>query len=248
MHYKIRTQPEEWACTKFCRIDLADDSVANFILWLCDHASEQVDTRIAARSKDDVIWYDPVESTWGWDAPRQRMAKLLWRLLHGSAGEEDFRQRFSFPTPLRTSGCAQILAPIQKRLKWVMDGFFSRQKQDRELGQGDWGEHWWLPEEQAEFVRTQLRQSTADLIEQTSDYDDALAFGMCFHIRHTVQAIAIPCRDSARVYVGTRRGPHDRVFVWVQSENGRQFPLKHGKTAYREAVTVGGVNWKTAPH
>jgi hypothetical protein len=42
-------------------------------------------TRIAARSKDDII---SVESTWGWDAPRQRMAKFLWRALHGNTSAE----------------------------------------------------------------------------------------------------------------------------------------------------------------
>ena len=84
------------------------------------------------------------------------------------------------------------------------------------------GEYWWLPEEQAEFVRNQLRQSCADLIERSSDYDDAAELiTYCFYVRDVVQAIAVPCDDPARVYVGARRGPHLRVFVWVQSENGR---------------------------
>jgi hypothetical protein len=239
MEYKIRSQPEEWACTKFCRIDLDDEAVENFILWLCDDAREQIDQRLAAHSKSEPIWFDPVEDTWGFDAPRHRMAKLLWKALHGKTSEEEFRNNFSLRMPLQVDGCASLLAPIQERLKWVMEGFFSRQKQDAELGQGDWGEHWWLPQEQAEFVRAQLRQSSADLIEQTSEYDDALSRGMCFHIRHVVQAIAVPCHDPARVYVGSRIGQHARVFVWVQSESGRQYPLKHGKQAYLEADGTG---------
>src|SRR5580658_1322136 len=172
MEYKIRTEPEEWACTKFCRIDLDDDSIAEFILWLCNHSHEQISARLDARSQDDIVWYDPVEDTWGFDAPRHRMAKLLCRTLHGDATEEDFHRRFSFPTPLKTSGCAQRLAPIQERLKWVMDGLFSRNDEDSRLGQGDWGERWWLPSEQSEFVREQLKHTHAELIEQSSDYED----------------------------------------------------------------------------
>jgi hypothetical protein len=62
MEYKIRTQPEEWACTKFCRISLDDDSIAEFILWLCEHSREQTTARLKAHSEDKAVWYDPVES------------------------------------------------------------------------------------------------------------------------------------------------------------------------------------------
>jgi hypothetical protein len=239
MESQIRIHPQEWACTKFCRIGLDDDSVENFILWLCDRSIDQIDERISARNQDKEPVFDPVESTWGWDAPRHRIAKLLWKGLHGNASDEEFENRFSFPTPLHVKGCANFLTPIQERLTWVMEGFFSRQSQDSELGQGDWGEYWWLPEKQADFVRTQLRRTCADLIERSSDYDDALAYGLSFFVRDVVQAIAVPCLDPVRVYVGTRRGPHLRVFVSVQSENGRQHPLKHGKRAYLEADGTG---------
>jgi len=90
---------------------------------------------------------------WGWDAPRQRMAKLAWRTVHGDATDEDFQRRFSFPTPLQTRDCGHLVAPIQQRLTWVMDGLFDRKKEDDRLGQGDSGERWWLPPEQSEFVR-----------------------------------------------------------------------------------------------
>ena len=239
MQYKIRTEPDEWACTKFCRINLDDDSISDFILWLCGNSREQISARLFARSKDDIIWYDPVEDTWGFDAPRQRMAKLLWRTLHGNTTEEDFHRRFSFPTPLKTSDVGHMVAPLQQRLKWVMDGLFSRSIEDSSLGQGDWGERWWLPAEQSNFVREQLQQTHAELIEQSSDYEDAASLSLSFYVRHTVQAIAVPSRDPARIYVGERRGPHGRVFVWVQDTNGHKCALKHSDEPYREADGTG---------
>jgi len=120
----------------------------------------QVDARLKSRSEDEVTWYDPVESMWGWGAPRQRMAKLLWRTVHGNATEEDFHQRFCFPTPLQTRECGHLVAAVQEKLKWVMDGLFSRRAEDDRLGQGDWGEQWWLPADQSEFVRAQLKQTS----------------------------------------------------------------------------------------
>jgi hypothetical protein len=239
MENEIRTHSEEWACTKFCRISLDDDSVENFILWLCERSREQVDEQMSAWDKGKKPWFDPVENIWGWDAPRHRIAKLLWKTLHGNASDEEFHNQFSFPMPLWAKGCAKRLAPIQEKLKWVMEGFFTRQKEDSEIGQGDWGEYWWLPEKQAEFVRTQLRQTCADLIEHSSDYDEALSYDLCFYVRDVVQAITIPCHDPARIYVGTRRDRDGHVFVSVQSERGRQYPLKHGKQAYLEADGTG---------
>lgn len=238
MGYKIRTRPEEWACTKFCRIELSDTAVENFVLWLCDQSKEQVEQRIGEWSKGEDSWIDPVESMWGWDAPRQRMAKLLWQAVHNDASDEEFHKRFSFPG-LECPDSVRLLGPIQQRLKWVMEGLFKRQEQDIELRQGDWGEYWWLPEEQAEFVRTQLRHTHVDLIEQCSEYDDALRYSLCFQVRHVVQAIAVPCSDPDRVYVGTHCGPTGRTFVWVQSESGRKYPLKHGARVYLEADGTG---------
>jgi hypothetical protein len=165
MEYRIRTQPEEWACTKFCRINLDDDSIAEFSLWLCDHSREQTNARLKAGSEDEVVWYDPVETMWTWDAPRHCTAMLLWRAVHGNATAEDFHRRFCFPTPLQTRDCGHIIAPVQERLKWVMEGLFSRKAEDDRLGQSDWGERWWLPEKQSEFVREQLTKTHAALIE-----------------------------------------------------------------------------------
>jgi hypothetical protein len=240
MESTVRTHHKEWACTKFCRIGLDDDSVESFLLWLCDLSGEQCDEGMTERKHEGGSHFDPVEVVWGWDAPRHRMAKLLWKALHGNASEEEFYNCFSFHRPLlQIKGCASLLAPIQERLRRVMEGFFTRQTEDRKLGQGDWGEQWWLPSEQAEFVRTQLQQTRADLIEQSSDYEYILRHELSCYVNEVVQARPVPCPDPKRVYVGTRGGQPLRAYVWVQSESGRQYPLKQGDEAYLKADGTG---------
>jgi hypothetical protein len=230
MNYKIRTRPEESACTKFCRIDLNEDAVKEFLLWLCDLSREQAAAHRAAEENAEPVWYDPIESLWGFDAPRQRMAKLLWQSLHNNATDEDFRRRFCFPN-FDCRNSAEVLQPIQRQLKWVMEGLFVRQEEDRELGQTNWGERWWLPAEHASFVRDQLKLTHVDLIERVSDYDDAVAHWFNATIRFQVQAIEVPSDNPGRVYIGTRYS----TFVWVQDEDGRKYTLKHGARAFLEA-------------
>jgi hypothetical protein len=239
VEHKIRTEPEEWACTKFCRISLDDDSVADFLLWLCDHSRVQVSARMAARKEDEPVWYDPSEDAWGFDAPRQRMAKLLWQALHGNASDEEFYNRFHFSEALQTSGCVQVLSPIQTRLKWVMEGLYSRGSEEAKIGQSDWGERWWLPPDQSKFVREQLRYAHAELIEQSSNYEDSVSISLSFYARFTVQAIPVPSKDPRRIYVGTRHGPNGRTFVWVQDAKGNKYPLRHTDNPYREADGTG---------
>jgi len=80
---------------------------------------------------------------------------------------------------------------------------------------------------------------TNELIEQSSDYEDAVSFGLLYYVRTVVQAIAVPSPDPARIYVGERRGPHGRVFVWVQNTDGNRYPLQHADQPYREADGTG---------
>jgi len=85
-----------------------------------------------------------------------------------------------------------------------------------------------------------LKETHAELIEQCSDYEDAVAFGLTYYVRSVVQAIAVPSRGPDRVYVGERRrGPHGRVFVWVQDAKGDKYPLQHADQPYREADGTG---------
>ncbi len=216
-----------------------------FVLWLCDFTREQINSRLDAQQRGEPVWCDPIESLWGFDAPRQRTAKLLWQMLH-NASEEDFNQRFCF-TYFSCPNTAAVLQPIQQRLRWVMEGMFGRQEEDRALGQTDWGERWWLPADQAMFVRDQLKMTHVALMERASDYDDSVALSLNAEIRFNVQAIEIPSNDPGRVYVGTQRGTHDRTFVWVQDMDGNRYPLRHGLRAYLEADGTG-YSWGYGGH
>lgn len=235
MDYRIRTQPEEWACTKFCRIALDGDSVWQFILWLCDRAAGSLEEQAPTR-RGAAVWYDPVEDVWGFDAPRQRMAKLLWQFLH-HATEEQFHHNFNFSWGLDCPDASELLEPIQQRLIWVLDALASRQVQDNRLGQSAWGERWWLPSEQTQFVREQLKATHAELIEHESQYDEAMRHSLSYYVRHQVGAIAVPCADPARSYIGERHGR--RVLVWVEGSNGERYPLKHGEWPYLQADGTG---------
>jgi hypothetical protein len=244
MEFRIRTQPEEWACTKFCRIPLDDNSIWEFILWLCDRARQQVAQEAAAEQRGAPIWYDPVEDIWGWDAPRQRMAKLLWCHMQRACPDE-FQTQFTFGLPDKWADSNKRLSPVQRRLNWVMQGLVGRREQDSKLGQAEWGEHWWLPPEQAKFVRQQLKKTHADLIDHSSEYEEAVCHRLSHYIRHSVKAIKVPCDDSKRIYVGQRS--HSRTFVWVKDSHGNKYPLKHGDTPYMEADGTG-FEWGYSGH
>src|SRR5205085_861990 len=77
------------------------------------------------------------------------------------------------------------------------------------------------------------------LIEQSSDYEDAVSFGLSYFVRQIVQAMPVPSPDPQRIYFGERRGPHGRVFVWVQDTQGNRYPLPHADSPYREADGTG---------
>jgi hypothetical protein len=244
MDYQIRTQPEEWACTKFCRIGLDDKSSWEFILWLCNRTDEQIAAEQAVTDKGGPAFYDLVEETWGFDAPRQRMAKLLWQFLH-QASDEQFHHNFSFASPIECGNSSELLGPIQQRMRWVLDGLVSRREQDDRLGQGEWGEQWWLPPKQSRLVREQLKDTHPALIEHGSEYEEVVRHGLSYYIRHKVEAIAIPCTDPARVYVGQRL--RRSVRAWIKDANGKRYPLKHGDRPYQE-TDGSGFEWGYGGH
>jgi hypothetical protein len=134
---------------------------------------------------------------------------------------------------------AETLSPIQQRLRSVLDALTSRHKEDDELGQTDWGERWWLPTEQSELVRQQLKHAHVELLERTSDYEDAVRHALSYFVRHTVIGITLPSYDPDRTYLGERRGTHQTPRVWVNESNGQQYPLQHGDRPYPEADATG---------
>jgi hypothetical protein len=222
----------ETACTRFARINLDPDSVHEFIAWLC--GMEQM------TDSDQVgVERDPIESMWGWNAPRQRMAKLLWQCVHDNKDETFFHQNFSYGSPVRTDRTEKTLAPIQKRIRWALEGAFKRQKEDRQIGQGDWGECWWLPAEQTEYVQKHLRHVTAEIVQQPSDYDESLRYSLNALVSRVAKSIDVPCRHENRSYVGVRDVKTYTCFVNVLGEDGQEFPLKHCTRAYLEAEGTG---------
>jgi hypothetical protein len=222
----------ETACTQFARINLDPESVREFIAWLCG-MEQMIDT--------DQVGFgrDPVESMWGWNAPRQRMAKLLWQRVHCNKDETFFHRNFSYGSPLRTDRTERILAPIQKLIRWALEGTFQRQKEDRQIGQGDWGECWWLPIEHTEYVRKHLRNVAAEIVQQPSEYDESLRYYLNALVSRVAKSIEIPCRHENRSYVGIRNSETYICFVNVLGDNGQEFPLKHCTRAYLEAEVTG---------
>lgn len=218
----------ETACTRFARINLDPDSVREFIDWLC--GMEQITNHDQTSSGRD-----PVESMWGWNAPRQRMAKLLWQLVHGSRDERFFHQSFTYGAPIRTDRTEKILAPIQRRIQWALEGAFQRQKQDRQIGQGDWGECWWLPVKHTEYVRKHLRHVAVEIVQQPSEYDDSLRYYLNALVSRVAKSIEVPCRHETRCYVGLRDPEKHTCSVNVLGDDGKEFPLKHCSRAYLEA-------------
>ncbi len=176
---------------------------------------------------------------WGWNAPRQRMAKLLWQLVHRNSADDHFHQNFSYGNPIRTNRTQAVLAPIQKRIRWVLEGVFRRQKEDRQIGQGDWGECWWLPEEHTEYVRKQLRKVTVDIVQQQSEYDESLSYYLNAMVSRVAKSIEVPSHHANRSYVGVRDSAKHTCFVTVLDADGQEFPLRQCSRAYLEAEGTG---------
>lgn len=244
---------QEFACTKFARIDVTDPvEVAHFIEWLCGEKGPSLSPEELAES----FWERPeevLEILWGWDAPRHRMAKLLWQLLQGNDDEEYFRNQFTLITSRLiedAARCAEILPPIQEKLRWVLDGFRLRCEQDAEIGQRAWGEEWWLPPEQAEFVRSQIRRARLDLLECPSDYEEATEMTLWLLTRHGAKAIDTPCNHPDRAYEGCQEveqvGPIASLVhrVYVTVADGRRWPL----TNVRHPEAHGAFGWGYEGH
>jgi hypothetical protein len=227
------TNPKpETVCTRFSRINLDADSVREFIDWLCGMDRMTMPNH-------GQIQRDPVETMWGWNAPRQRAAKLMWQHVHHNRDDSFFHERFSYGAPIHTDQTEKILAPIQRRIKWALDGALKRQKEDIQIGQGDWGECWWLPSKQTNYVRKQLRKVTAEIVQQPSEYDDSLLYDLNYLNTRVARSIDVPCRDEARWYVGVRNPASYTCFVNVLGDDGKEYPLRHCSRSYLEKDGTG---------
>jgi len=169
--------------------------------------------------------FDPVEDTWGWDAPRKRIAKLLWLALQLDSSEATFMQRFTYYRVQAEVGRSQeVLQPIQARLRRILEAFQSRREQDQSFGQGSWGEDWWLPVEDADFVRTQLGHARIELLDRSSDYEEMFRGAMARNVKR-MGVLPIPSDDPARVYVGVDLPPAGTPGVTVHTTD-KIYPLR----------------------
>jgi len=225
-------------CVVFAQIDVTKpDEVAKFIWWLIENewpGSPQ------ANEEQEPNWREAIESFWGWDAPRRRMAKLLWQLLQENNRGREFHSRFTLDLALLekdSERCAQILPPIQQRLRWVLTGIEQVYQKSITTGQINWGEEWFLPKPQADYVRQQLQKTYPTLLEKASDYQEVVQASLDFLVAETARAIEPPLSDPNRIYVGelTHSGSIMALqpMVWVESENGgSRCPLPNAQNPY----------------
>lgn len=225
----------EWPSVMFSRIDVeSPQRVAEFIVWLCTWG-----IRLEPIDDETHFQIDPEldeELMWGWNGARKkRMAKLLWQLLVGNYSEDYFDQWFTIDAAHITKQIDRSLSqltPIKENLQWVLDGKIAREREDATIGQGDWGEAWWLPENQATYMRQQIRRAHSDLIEESSAYEDALKFA-------TLPYFEIECEDPNRIYLGSISDV-SRNFVEIKDSNDDTAPLHH---AWHPFQTRAGTNF-----
>lgn len=209
-------EAREWPCIKFSRTNVESPAeIAEFILWLCGVAGFD-DWKAESDDPQTLL-----ETLWSWQgAPRKRIAKLCWQLLARNSRLDYFEQRFTFDRywlEKEVANCARILPPIQKKLKWVLGGFQERRKNDNFIGQGNWGEEWLLPPRQAAYVRKQLKRCAPDLIEESSNYEDALHY-------YRLPYFEVSSLKGNRIYRGTH-SERGGGRVWIENISGQNHPL-----------------------
>jgi hypothetical protein len=209
------------------------EEVSEFILWLCGWLP--VPDPLADDHQEPMDPEDLVEHLWGWrGAPKMRMAKLLWQQLVGSNSESNFAQQFSsnpaYLVPQIAPSIKQLV-PVQQNLRWILEARMEREREDTLIGQGSWGEDFWLPRDQAAYLRQQIRRASPDLIEEDSLYEDSM--------EHTsLPYFELDSDDAYRKYVGTVDDEF-RAFVEIVDSQGNRWPLKFPHSPYKVAPGTG---------
>ena len=223
----------EWPCIRFSQIDVSkSEAVADFILWLCGMEE------MGSWEKEKEGPKDPeklLETLWSWQgAPRKRMARLCWQFLVKDNSWAHFHQFFTYSRDwliTQVTGSTRLLSSVQSQLKWVLDGFRERQLKDQFIGQGNWGEEWLLPPEQAEYVRAQLKRARPDLVEESSNYEDALHY-------YLLPYFELACVDNDRVYIG-ELNINGYAMVWIEDKAKKRYPLAHTTFPFQRTPGTG---------
>ncbi len=239
---KSMAKQKEWPCLRFTRINVGSpEAVADYILWLCGWLP--VTDAIADDHGESAEPEDLIETLSDWrGAPKMRIAKLLWQQLVGNDTEAYFNQNFGanirYLIPEITPSLQQLV-PIQQNLRWVLEARMEREREDVLIGQGSWGEDFWLPKDQAAYLRQQIRRANPDLIEECSLYEDSMEYT-------SFPYFELDSDDLERIYIGTVDERLHAVVEIVDSK-GNRWPLKHPRSPYK--VPPGtGFSWGYGGH
>jgi hypothetical protein len=131
--------------------------------------------------------------------------------------------------------------PIQTRLRKVIQASSDRRKEDQDIGQGAWGEAFWLPPEHSDYVRRRIRRARLDLIERAADYPSATILDLNYLLVHEVKGIQVPTTAVNRTYRGYFRvESNSRGSQVVEVEtDGKLYPLINA----REPAGAVGYNF-----
>ncbi len=218
---------------EFSQVDVnKPEAVAEFIGWLC--GLKKLGTW--KFDSEELNEPDLLETLWSWQgAPRKRMAKLCWQFLVKDNSQEYFDRQFTYDLVWLTRQIANsgnLLSPIQNKLRWVLEGFRERRQTDIFIGQGSWGEEWLLPPDQSEYVRRQLKRARPDLVEESSNYEDALHY-------YLLPYFEVESSDNQRVYVGELQEKSGAAYVWIEDSAGNKYPLVHTTFPFQRTPGTG---------
>lgn len=210
-------------CVEFALLDVTDpEQVPCFIIWLATGNWPGDRTiRELLLAPRQLTAEESQEFFWGDQAPRWRMARLLWQFLQRDRSDRSFT---GWAYKEDCARCADLLPPVQQKLSWVLAGIQEIASRDAVVNQGDWGEEWFLPAEQADYVRQQLGRSQLTLLERESEYPEALALVFEYNTRHQAGFIDISITDDDRSYVGEYVQYELGLLrhVWIEAGGQRQ--------------------------
>lgn len=238
--FNLGPQPV-YPCLVFARLDLKSYvDIARFMCLLFRLDSSEI-TDEPGRIQPDWVWkesdishpssallkegeegslgtelqrWEQLELTWGMQAPRMRLGRLLWQHLR-CANENEFAQRFVL-SPGRiledSYGSTSRLVAIQSDIRKVLRAFQTAQKLSKSVGQTQAGESFFLPREEAKLVQSHLSRVCPNLLVQESDFQD---FAKCMLRSLTKRTgyVEIPTHSLTRCYQGVRED--NAMAVWV---------------------------------
>ena len=228
------------ACIEFALTEVSDPAkVARFLIWLEDGKWPDDDSNEDLSEVSELTTEEATALLWGDESPRRRMANLAWELIRKSNPDHDLGTYFSLnleELSVDCSNCESAFGPIRDRLKWVLEGVEKIDLNDAAVGQGRWGEEWFLPKEQTEFVRGQLAKIRVELLEKPSDYEEATEAFLDTFASSVAKFMGTPILDDDRTYNGEVRrvGFGDEMYVSVEARGERR-GLPNAREPFRRA-------------